>query len=187
MSAWAIGNAEAPSGAPALITALQKDDDDKVREMSAWALARTEDRAATDALNAAALNDHNARVRGTAAWAIGQLSERSEGSRVPTGLLHVLKDEDDEARLRAAWALGQFRDTSALPAIKEALNAEKVTEVRRALVRALIKSGGRSDRALTDLLSSTDASVREAAVRGLAGAESFGPWPWPEPRPRPFP
>jgi hypothetical protein len=29
--------------------------------------------------------------------------------------------------------------------------------------------------------------VREAAVRGLAGAESFGPWPWPEPRPRPFP
>ena len=187
MSAWAIGNAEATSGALALIAALQKDDDDKVREMSAWALARTEDRAATDALNAAALNDHSARVRGTAAWAIGQLSERSEGSRVPAGLLHVLKDEDDEARLRAAWALGQFRDTSALPAIKEALNAEKDSEVRRALVRALIKSGGRSDRALTDLLSSSDASVREAAVRGLAGAESFGPWPWPEPRPRPFP
>ena len=32
----------------------------------------------------------------TAAWSIGQLSERSEGSRVPAGLLHVLKDEDDD-------------------------------------------------------------------------------------------
>lgn len=187
MSAWAIGNIEGGSAAPALVTALQKDDDDKVREMAAWALARTDDRSALDALGSAAANDHNSRVRGTAAWAIGNLSERGEGGRAPAGLLHVLKDADDDARLRAAWALGQFRDSTALPAIKEALNAEKVSEVRRALVRALIKSGGRSDRALTDLLNSNDASVREAAVRGLAGAESFGPWPWPEPRPRPFP
>ncbi len=187
MSAWAIGNIEGASAAPALVTALQKDDDDKVREVAAWALARTDDRAALDALNSAATNDHSPRVRGTAAWAIGHLSERNEGGRVPAGLLHVLKDEDDDARLKAAWALGQFRDSTALPAIKEALNVEKVSEVRRALVRALIRAGGRSDRALTDLLSSNDPSVREAAVRGLAGAESFGPWPWPEPRPRPFP
>lgn len=187
MATWALGNIEAPGGAPALVTALQKDDDDKVRETAAWALARTGDHAALDALGSAAANDHNARVRGTAAWAIGNLSEREEGVRAPTGLLHVLKDEDDDARLRAAWALGQFRDSTALPAIKEALNTEKVSEVRRALVRALIKSGGRSDHALTELLSSNDPSVREAAVRGLAGASSFGPWPWPEPRPRPFP
>jgi HEAT repeat protein len=191
MSAWAIGKIEGASGAPALVTALQKDDDDKVREMAAWALARTEDRSALDALNSAATNDHSSRVRGTAAWAIGQLSERDEddreGGRAPTGLLHVLKDPDDDARLKAAWALGRFRDSTTLPAIKEALSTETVSEVRRALVRALIKAGGRSDRALTDLLSSSDASVREAAVRGLAGAESFGPWPWPEPRPRPFP
>jgi HEAT repeat protein len=187
MSAWAIGNIEGASGAPALVTALQKDDDDKVREMAAWALARTEDRSAFDALASAAESDHSSRVRGTAAWAIGHLAEDREGSRVPPGLLHLLKDPDDDARLKAAWALGRFRDPTALPAIKDALNTEKVSEVRRALVRALIRAGGRSDQALTDLLSSSDPSVREAAVRGLAGADSFGPWPWPEPRPRPFP
>jgi HEAT repeat protein len=187
MSAWAIGNIEGASGTPALVAALQKDDDDKVREMAAWALARTDDRAALDALDSAATSDHSARVRGTAAWAIGQLSEDEEGGHAPAGLVHVLKDPDDDARLKAAWALGRFRDSTALPAIKEALKAEKVSGVRRALVRALIKAGGRSDRALTDLLSSSDPSVREAAVRGLAGAESFGPWPWTEPRPRPFP
>ena len=187
MCAWAIGNIEARSSAPALVVALQKDDDDKVRETAAWALAHTEDRSAIDALGAAAGGDRSARVRGTAAWAIGQLAEDDERGHAPAGLLHVLKDENDEARLRAAWALGQFRDTTALSAIKEALNAEKDSDVRRALVRALIKAGGRSDRAMTDLLSSSDPSVREAAVRGLAGAQSFGPWPWPEPRPRPFP
>ena len=59
--------------------------------------------------------------------------------------------------------------------------------IGRALVRALIKSGGRSEQTLTELLSSTDPQVREAAVRGLAGSEAFNPWPWPWPRPRPFP
>jgi len=102
-------------------------------------------------------------------------------------LQHVLKDEDDDSRLKAAWALGQIGDSTALPAIRDALKAEQNDEVRRALIRALVKSGGRSERALTELLSSPDATVREAAVRGLAGNDAFGPWPMPEPRPRPFP
>ncbi len=59
--------------------------------------------------------------------------------------------------------------------------------MRRALVRALIASGGRSEAALTELLQSSDPQVREAAVRGLAGRNSFNPWPWPWPRPRPMP
>jgi HEAT repeat protein len=59
--------------------------------------------------------------------------------------------------------------------------------VRRALVRALIKSGGRSEETLTQLLESSDPNVREAAVRGLAGRSSMNPWPWPWPRPRPMP
>jgi len=59
--------------------------------------------------------------------------------------------------------------------------------VRRALVRALTKSGGRSEAVFTELLSSSDPKVREAAVRGLAGQNAFNPWPWPWPRPRPFP
>jgi hypothetical protein len=50
-----------------------------------------------------------------------------------------------------------------------------------------MKSGGGSEAALTQLLNSSDPQVREAAVRGLAGRNSFDPWPWPWPRPRPFP
>jgi HEAT repeat protein len=126
-------------------------------------------------------------VRGTAAWAIGQLRGDGEGGKAPTGLLHVLKDESEDARLKAAWALGQIGDASALSAIQDALKTEQSSQVRRALVRALIKSGGRSEQTLTELLSSGDPKVRESAVRGLAGRSSFNPWPWPWPRPRPMP
>jgi HEAT repeat protein len=185
MSAWALGNMEGGKAGPALIAALQHDDDDHVRESAAWSLAQIEDRSAVDVLGAAAESDRSARVRGTAAWAIGQLEKRS--GRASAGLQHVLKDENEDSRLKAAWALGQIEDSTALPAIRDALKAEQSDDVRRALIRALIKSGGRSERSLTSLLSSTDASVREAAVRGLAGSNSFEPWPWPEPRPRPFP
>ena len=58
---------------------------------------------------------------------------------------------------------------------------------RKALIRALMHSGEKSEAALTELLDSKDPEVREAAVRGLAGRSAFGPWPWPQPRPRPFP
>jgi HEAT repeat protein len=156
-----------------------------VRETAAWAIAEVGDRASVDALGTVAGEDKSARVRGTAAWAIGQL--RGSGTRAPAGLLRALKDEDDQVRLKAGWALGQVGDSEALPQIKDALKAEQSAQVRKALIRALIKSGGRSEEALTDLLTSSDASVREAAVRGLAGNNSFNPWPWPWPRPRPFP
>ena len=55
------------------------------------------------------------------------------------------------------------------------------------LIRALMRSGERSEAALTQLLESGDPQIREAAVRGLAGRSSFNPWPWPWPRPRPIP
>jgi hypothetical protein len=67
------------------------------------------------------------------------------------------------------------------------VNEEKDEQVSRALVRAMLKSGEKSEAALTQLLNSSDTRVRESAVRGLAGRESFNPWPWPWPRPRPFP
>ena len=98
-----------------------------------------------------------------------------------------MSDENDDTRLKAAWALGQIEDTAALPAIRNALSAEKNDRVRKALIRALMKSGERSEAALTQLLNSSDPKVREAAVRGLAGSDAFDPWPWPWPRPRPFP
>jgi HEAT repeat protein len=143
-----------------------------------------EDRASIDVL-AAATSDRSANVRGTAAWAIGQLDEN--GAKAPAGLLRLLTDESTDTRLKAAWALGQLEDASALPAIRDALKAEKNDHVRRALIRGLMKSGESSQGTLTQLLSSSDPQIREAAVRGIAGAHSFDPWPWPWPRPRPFP
>ncbi len=185
MIAWAMSQTGARNGTAALASALERDADDNVRETAAWALAELGDRTSVDALGAAAESDRSSSVRGTAAWAIGQL--RGDGAKAPTGLLHVLKDESEDARLKAAWALGQMGDAGALNAIRDALTAEKSAQVRRGLIRALIKSGGRSEETLTELLTSSDAIVREAAVRGLAGNSSFNPWPWPWPRPRPFP
>jgi HEAT repeat protein len=185
MIAWALAETGARSGTAALTSALRRDADDNVRETAAWALAELGERAAVDALGSAAESDRSSRVRGTAAWAIGQL--HGNGTKVPNGLLKVLKDDSDDARLKAAWALGQVGDASAIDEIRDALKVEKSSQVRRGLIRALIKSGGRSEETLTELLNSSDATVREAAVRGLAGNNSFNPWPWPWPRPRPFP
>jgi HEAT repeat protein len=185
MIVWALGNSRGRTASAAITNALRRDDDEAVRETAAWALGEMNDRSAADALGAAAENDKSSRVRGTAAWGIGQL--RGDGGKAPAGLLKVLRDDDDDARLKAAWALGQIGDPASLSAIRDALKVEKSSEVRRALIRAMIKAGGRSEEALTELLSSSDATVREAAVRGLAGNNSFNPWPWPWPRPRPFP
>ena len=134
---------------------------------------------------AAATSDRNPNVRGTAAWAIGNLDE--EGTRAPAGLVRLLTDDVTDVRLKAAWALGQLEDSNALSAIRDALRVEKNDRVRKALIRALMKSGESSQETLTQLLSSSDPAIREAAVRGIAGARSFDPWPWPWPRPRPFP
>jgi HEAT repeat protein len=154
-----------------------------VRETSAWALGEVGDRTAVDILGDAVRSDKASRVRGTAAWALGQLDTHV----APRGLIEGLTDQDDDVRLKAAWALGQIGDSSAVSAIQAALKAEKNDRARKAEIRALLESGGRSEAMLTDLLRSSDPTVRDAAVRGLAGSHSFNPWPWPWPRPRPSP
>jgi HEAT repeat protein len=184
MAAWALGSIEDRRSVAPLATAIRQDSEDRVRETAVWAIGQLEDRSSVDVLGAATA-DRSPRVRGTAAWAIGQLDER--GAKAPAGLLRLLSDPDADIRLKAAWALGQIQDASALPALRDAMAAEKNDHVRRALIRALMKSGGGSEAALTQLLTSGDPQIREMAVRGLAGRNSFDPWPWPWPRPRPFP
>ena len=183
MSAWALGNIEDRRSIVALSAAIRGDAEDRVRETAVWALGNIGDHSSIDILGAAT-GDRSANVRGTAAWAIGQMDD---GAKAPAGLLRLLSDDNADTRLKAAWALGQLEDASALPAIRDALKVEKTDRVRRGLIRALMKSGESSQATLTQLLTSSDPQIREAAVRGIAGARSFDPWPWPWPRPRPFP
>jgi HEAT repeat protein len=185
MAAWALGSIEDSKGNAALLTAARGDSSERVRETAVWALAQIEDESSVDALGAIAGSDRSARVRGTAAWAIGQIQD--DDGHAPAGLVKLLSDENADVRLKAAWSLGQIGDTSALPAIRDAMKREKEPRITKALIRALMKSGEQSEATLTQLLDSPDPAVREAAVRGLAGSSSRDPWPWPEPRPRPFP
>jgi len=89
-------------------------------------------------------------------------------------------------RLKSAWALSQIGDPQAAPAIEAALRQEQSSEVRKALIRAIVHSGGRAEQTLGEFLHSTDPEVRRAVVRALAG-DRVDPWPWPWPRPQPFP
>lgn len=186
MVVWALGQIEDKRATSSLVNAMRNDSDDRVREVATWAIGQIEDRGAADALGEVASGDKSERVRGTAAWALGQM-EGGSGDKAPAGLLRALRDESDDVRLKAAWALGQIGDAGAISAIREALKQEKNQRVSRAMIRALIKSGEENEAALTELLNSSDPEVREAAVRGLAGQNSFNPWPWPWPRPRPMP
>jgi HEAT repeat protein len=160
MSAWALGNIEDRRAVPALGTALRGDSEDRVRETAVWSLGNIEDRSAMDIL-AAATGDRNPNVRGTAAWAIGNMDQ--EGTRAPAGLLRLLSDENTDVRLKAAWALGELEDSNAISPIRDALKVEKNDHVRKALIRALMKSGESSQETLTQLLSSSDPAIREAA------------------------
>jgi HEAT repeat protein len=97
-----------------------------------------------------------------------------------------LSDTDDDVRLKAAWALSEIGDSTALPAIRRALDTEGGERTRRALLRALISSG-ESDEQMVRRFDSPNARDRETVARVLAGRSRIDVWPWPMPRPRPFP
>jgi HEAT repeat protein len=183
MAAWGLGSLRVDGATAALGEALRRDADEDVRELSAWALGHRRDAASAGPLGDALASDSDAGVRGTAAWALGHLRPSS----APPGLVRAVSDSRDHVRARAAWALAEIRDSSALPALREAFRREQDRTARRAQLRALVRSGERSENFFRELLQSEDASVREAAVRGLAGRGVGDPWPWPDPRPRPFP
>jgi len=86
-----------------------------------------------------------------------------------------------------AWALHEIEDPTTAAPLKTALKAEQNPEVQRALTKALLSLGEASVEAIKELLDSPDQSVKQMAVRALAGRSASGPWPMPMPQPRPFP
>ena len=182
-AAWAIGRLDDPAGSSALATALVRDQDEPVREMAAWALGMIESREGAAALDDAIRSDPSAMVRATAAWALGKI----ELSTATPGLLRGVLDANADVRLKAAWALSQIADKSVAQRLTTALEKEAEPRVQRALLRAVVRTGGENERVLRSLASSSDVKTREIAIRVLVGRKSVEPWPWPWPQPRPRP
>lgn len=179
---WALGHLRAESAAGVLTEVLRDDKSSDVRENAAWALGSIDATSAAATLGTAAGTDASADVRATAAWALGQIGIRE----APEGLVRAVTDKDPDVRTKAAWALSNIGDLRATTALRSALKNETNSSARRAQIRALLRSGEKSESFFKELLSSEDPEVREAAVRGMAG-RGMNPWPWPMPRPRPFP
>jgi HEAT repeat protein len=176
MTAWALGQIEQRTGSPALQRALREDADDGGSRDRGVGAAQMEDRTAIDAL-VAALGDRSGRVRGT-----GRVAPRSDGRRgharkAPAALTRLLKDDSEDVRRKAAWALGNVGDPSAVAAIRDAMRVEQSSEVRRALVRALTKSGG----PLGGGVHRAAVVERSEGARGggarSGGQNAFNPWP----------
>jgi HEAT repeat protein len=90
--AMALGEIKDVTSVDALITALQKDIDPKVRLIAAEALGKMAEKWSSDLLSDAA-----------------------------TALIKSLKDADEDVRQKAAWALGRIKAMKAVPALIEAM------------------------------------------------------------------
>ncbi len=90
-------------------------------------------------------------------------------------------------RRSVAWALFNIQDPGTLPALEAAFAKETDPALQADLIRAIGATGESSVDALSRLVSSPDARIRNAAVTALAGGGAGGPWPMPRPQPRPFP
>jgi HEAT repeat protein len=90
--AMALGEIKDMASVDALVAALQKDVDPKVRLISAEALGKMAEKWSSDLLSDAA-----------------------------TALIKALKDNDDDVRQKAAWALGEIKAMKAVPALIEAM------------------------------------------------------------------
>ena len=105
----------------------------------------------------------------------------------PAALVALLKSPDSQTRLTAAWALSEIGDSTALPAIRQALEVSGETpQVTRALLRAMVHSGATQD-AMSSFLESANPELRLHAIKSLTGGGEIDTWPWPWPRVIPFP
>ena len=183
MAAWALASANrSPAVVQALEKAVQQDSNLKLKSTAVWALGSMGDASSVDVL-AAAMSSPDGNVRSMAAWGIGNC----EPKKAPASLVKALSDPDVNVRRSTAWALFNIQDTSTLPALEAAFAKETDPAIQADLIRAMGATGESSVDALSRLVSSPDARIRNAAVTALAGGNAGGPWPNPQPRPRPFP
>lgn len=183
MAAWALAGANhGPAVVQALRKAVQQDANPKLQSTAVWALGSIGDESSVDVL-VIAMTSPDAKVRAMAAWGIGNSNPR----KAPATLVKGLSDPDENVRRNTAWALFNIQDPSTLPALEAAFAKETNPAMQADLIRAIGATGESSVDALSRLVSSPDARIRNAAVTALAGGGGGGPWPMPKPRPRPTP
>lgn len=110
-----------------------------------------------------ALNDNDLDVRETACAALV-----ARGSEAVPDLITLLETGRMEARVEAAKALGAIGDRQALSHMLDALQNDDSVWVRAPIAEALGRMGGNGVvEALESALRHDEATVQEAAVRGL--------------------
>ena len=107
-----------------------------------------------------ALGDSDPALRARAAFALASVQD---GGAVPA-LLDLLGDPEPRVRADAAFALGQTADSTAAERLLEALAGESQPAVRRALLEALGKTGGRAS---LRRLAALEVAPDEAGALGL--------------------
>lgn len=140
-----------------------KSKSDSTREAAVKALGATHAAAAAEPL-ITLLNDPSPLVRRTVATTLGQLGDL----HAVEPLLRTLRDQKPGMRKAVATALGQLGDARAVAPLVQCLH-DKDPETRLAVETALVKLGVAAVDPLIALLQEQDNSVRQAALRVLAG------------------
>ena len=159
---------------PKVLSVLRKhlsDTNKTIRQAAVYALARIQGDPSVTKELVGLKGDANAVVRAQVAHAL-VLAEHPEADSI---LIAMLDDMDNAVKLAAANAVRERKVTSALDKLKW-LVEYRHTEVRRAVVRAIVSLAQPADPALFDLyqprLYDQDAEVRLIAVAALGQYQS---------------
>ena len=153
-------------GAPAIDALIWglSNENPQIREMSVWTLSeiKTPTARVVPAI-ISSLTDPNETIR-----VVGSVALQSLGEPAVPYLIDALTEPSPEARLNAAYALGEMgtsQDTI-IPALIDTLT-DPEWNVRRLVVRALVRIGTPAIDPLIQALNSPDQDLRRMAERAL--------------------
>ncbi|HZI21843.1 MAG TPA: HEAT repeat domain-containing protein [Gemmatimonadales bacterium] len=174
MAAWALGEIQDPTSAPALQGALHAASP-RVRLASAWALGQLADAGyVKDVLPL--LRDVDPVMRATAAEALG----RMRSPRVGAALVGALTDRNAAVRGAAVRALSDLHERSAVAPLEDLLLNDPDAAVQRECARALGElHASRSLEPLARALGDRDVDVRRAAADAIGELEDVHKAPAP--------
>gem|GEM_PF-567333 len=153
-----------PEAVPAVVKMLRDEEDARVRAEVLLALEAAGGEAAGEAV-VARLRDQELAVRRTAFEIVVRM-----GLQRPAlpALIDLLGQEEPRMRRDLIIAIGDARDTTALPALMQALRTDRETAVRQVAANALLKlKDPRATEALIRALDDPDRRVHPFAMRAL--------------------